>query len=174
MGDISQSSEIMEMRLMELKLFIIEFNKASQLDRSFMRSLLPETKVQFRTKLIDTCIELMGMIDKNTFTNEILRKKIDEIMKVDENISIGQAQKVVNVVMKQYCFILNKENLYKELDCPLDRTTMRHKNTMKTLSKNEYLKYQADFKDRHGLRILADYVYDIQRLNNFLGADAAN
>jgi hypothetical protein len=174
MGSKSKSPTIDDLRLMEFKLFIIEFNKASQLDRSFSNSLSPEIKVRFRTRLIDICLMLMEKIDKNEFSNKILREKIVELSNVHENISIGQAQKVINVVMKQYCFLLGKSNLYTELDCPLDSTTMRHKNTMKNLSMDDYLRYQVKFDEKYELRILADYVYDKKRLQTFLNNHAAN
>ena len=55
-----------DMREKELKLFIIEYNKASQLDRSFSKSNLSKNKKkEFRKQLISSCIMLMEMIDKN-------------------------------------------------------------------------------------------------------------
>ncbi len=163
-----QKQEVEAMRTLELKLFIIEFNKASQLDRSFGQSLAPGEKRTFRKALIDTCFDLMDLVDDDGFTNAILRNRIEDLTKISKSISFGQAQKVVNVVLKQYCFILGKANLYKELDCPLDSTTMQGRHSMKDLTKEQYETYQSEFEGRHdGLRILEDMAYDTQRIQTF-------
>jgi len=171
---ILQEKTISEMRDMELKLLIIEYNKASQLDRSFSKTkLTKEKKKLFRKKLIENCIFLMKSIDDGSLTNKLIREKIKELKNIDDNISFGQAQKVINVSLKQYCFITMKENLLKELDCPLDSTTMKsygimNKNMIKVTEK-DYLKYQDIFKEEfNGNRILKDCIYDENRINNFL------
>jgi len=162
------------MRKMEMKLLIIEFNKASQLDRSFSNTKLSDhKKVEFREKLLEYCILLMEKIDNETLVNNDVREKIRELAKIDNNISFGQAQKVINVTLKQYCFIVNKGNLLKELDCPLDSTTMKgykikHKK-MIDVNEDDYLEYQNIFNEEFdGLKILKDSKYDEIRIHNFL------
>jgi len=50
-----------KMREMEIKLLIIEYNKASQLDRSLSKTNLSHNKkIEFRKKLLIICIELMN------------------------------------------------------------------------------------------------------------------
>jgi len=167
-------NQLLEMREMEIKLLIIEYNKASQLDRSFSKTeLTDEKKKLFRKKLLENCIFLMKKIDDETLTNDMIRQKIKELKNVDENISFGQAQKVINVCLKQYCFITMKENILKELDCPLDSTTMKsyqiYNNNMLNVNENDYIKYQKLFeKEFHGIRILKDREYDRLRIRNFL------
>lgn len=165
-----------EMRDLELKLLIIEYNKASQLDRSFSKTQLSQTKkIEFRERLLEYCLFLMKKIDDETLKNSDIRGKIRELTKIDENISFGQAQKVINVTLKSYCFIANKENLLKELDCPLDTTTMRGNriihNKMIAVNEDDYLKYQnIYYKEFAGLRILKDCEYDKMRIHNFLNS----
>jgi len=102
--------ELLDMREMELKLLIIEYNKASQLDRSFSKTNLTNDKKKiFRKRLLEICIFLMSKVDDETLTNLIIREKIKELKNIDNNISFGQAQKVINVCLKQYCFITKKE-----------------------------------------------------------------
>jgi hypothetical protein len=160
---------------MELKLLIIEFNKASQLDRSFSKTKLSiQKKYEFRKTLLNYCIELMEKADKGTLINKDIREKIKALSCIDEkNISYGQAQKVINVSLKQYCFILGNENLIKELDCPLDTTTMKgykinHKR-MIDVTEADYIKYQQIFEEENnGIRILKDSKYDDMRINEFI------
>ena len=166
--------ELLEMREMELKLMIIEYNKASQLDRSFSKTnLTDEKKKLFRKCLLETCIFLMNKIDDNTLTNSFIREKIKELKNIDTNISFGQAQKVINVCLKQYCFITKNEKILYELDCPLDSTTMKpyniYNDNMINVNEKDYLEYQKIFeKENNGLRILKDKEYDKMRINNFL------
>jgi hypothetical protein len=168
------NKELLEMREMELKLLIIEYNKASQLDRSFSKtSLTNKKKKLFREKLLEICIFLMNKVDDETLTNLIIRGKIRELKNIDDNISFGQAQKVVNVCLKQYCFITKKNKLLYELDCPLDSTTMKPYNilndNMLNVNEKDYLDYQKMFeKENNGIRILRDKEYDKKRINNFI------
>ena len=97
-----------EMHEMELKIFIIEYNKASQVDRSFGKTLKPKIKEQFREELLAACLYLIKKVDDSTIDNTLIRKKIKDLTKIDKNISYGQAQKVINLCLKQYCFITKK------------------------------------------------------------------
>ena len=171
------NKELAEMREMELKLLVIEFNKATQLDRSFSKTKLTnKNKKLFREKLLESCLELMNKIDNETLTNEMIRGKIRKLKNIDKNISFGQAQKVINVSLKQYCFITKaKEKILCELDCPLDSTTMKgygiSNNNMKNVCEKNYLEYQKKFEDEFGMRILKDREYGIMRMGNFFSKD---
>jgi len=169
------NNNIAHMRTMELKLLIIGFHQGTQLDRSFSRTKLSQkNKREFRKRLLEYCIFLMKKVDNETLKNSDIRRKIRELTKIDtNNISFGQAQKVINVTLKQYCFVMNKENLLKELDCPLDTTTMKgyrinHKK-MIDVNEKDYLEYQDFYyKEFGGIRILKDCSYDEIRIRNFL------
>jgi len=161
-----------EMREKELELFIIEFNKGSQLDRSFKRSNLGnEQKIEFRRELVKSCKKLIKRIDNGTLKNMHIRNEIARLKNIDINISYGHAQKVVNVCLKQYCFLTNKSDLIKELDCPLDSTTMKKckidNDSMYNVEKEDYLRYQKIFKEEYGEKIFRDIEYDDMRIENF-------
>jgi len=172
---VAKMTELSVMRKMELKLLIIEYNKASQLDRSFSKTKLSvRKKYEFRKTLINYCLELMEKADKGALKNKDIRQKIKSLSNIDpKNISYGQAQKVINVSLKQYCFILGNEKLIKELDCPLDTTTMKgckikHKK-MIDVNEDDYLKYQQIFEEENnGIRVLKDSKYDDMRINEFI------
>lgn len=153
------------MELMEKKLFIIEFNKGSQLDRSFGKNITRKNKEIFRKKLVNSTLYLMKLIDKNKLRNKDIRKKIYGLARIG-GVSVGQAQKVINVSLKVYCFLKNKK-LLKELDCPLDSTTMDGKHKMKEVDKKLYEYYQNKFKKEEKIRILRDIQYDLKRLDSF-------
>ena len=151
---------------------IIEFNKGSQLDRSFKRSnLCKEQKIEFRKELVKSCKRLLEKVDNNTLKNVHIRKEISNLEKIDKKISFGQAQKVINVCLKQYCFLMNKSKLIKELDCPLDSTTMQdcgvNNKSMYNVEREDYIKYQKIFKKKSKVKIFRDIDYDVIRIENF-------
>ena len=163
--------EIREMREKELKLFVIEFNKGSQIDRAF-RNITKEKKKAFRQALLRETIYLFSKVDEGSLKNEDIFNSIKKVKDIDKNISFGQAQKVINVAVKQYCFITKqKENILQELDCPLDSITMKgygiKNRKMCNVSETDYVEYQKHFKEERGLKVLKDNEYDDNRINNF-------
>jgi hypothetical protein len=99
-------SELEKMRLLELQLFVIEFGRASQLGRSISKNKR-KPKSGFREALVKTCLSLIKEMDDNELSNVKIRREIKKLsMKYD--VSYGQAQKVVNVCLKQYMFLTQK------------------------------------------------------------------
>jgi hypothetical protein len=168
--------EIREMQDKELKLFVIEFNKGAQIDRSFRKDITKEKKKAFREALLRETISLFSKIDDGSLKNEDIFNSIKKVKDIDKNISFGQAQKVINVAVKQYCFITKqKENILQELDCPLDSITMKgcgiKNKTMCNVSEEDYVNYQKHFKEERGLKVLKDGKYDDNRINNFINRE---
>lgn len=163
-------TELEELRLLELQLFIIEFNRASQLDRSISKNS-NEPKSGFRKGLVKTCLDLISLVDAGTISNMEIRKKIRSLSQ-KYSVSYGQAQKVINVCLKQYVFLTQKFDCVKELDCPLDSTTMKgchiSHNKMCSVDESDYIQYQDLFDQRYNPRILKDEIYDKQRICNYI------
>jgi len=59
---MKDSNKLEKMRLLELKLFIIEFIRASQLDRSISKNV-SKPKAGFREGLVNTCLMLIQMME---------------------------------------------------------------------------------------------------------------
>jgi Ni2+-binding GTPase involved in maturation of urease and hydrogenase len=153
------------MREKELKLMIIVNNKACRLDQAFAKTQVPpEKKRQFREKLLDYSIALMAKIDDNTITTADIRQKIRDLTAIDGRISYGQAQKVLNISLKQYCFITNKIDLIQELDCPYDL----YSEEMDHVNEAAYVHYQTQLEQEKGIKILKDLEHDDNRISNFL------
>jgi hypothetical protein len=161
-----------KMRHLELQLFVIEFSRASQLDRSFSNSHKP--KSGFRKGLVKTCLDLISLVDVGTISNMEIRKKIKSLSQ-KYGVSYGQAQKVVNVCLKQYVFLTQKFDCVNELDCPLDSTTMNgchiSHNKMYSVKEEDYKNYQNLFDKKFALKVLKDEEYDKQRINNYVGGE---
>lgn len=163
--------ELDKMRVLELKLFVIEFNRASQLDRSIAKNTCDFNKSEFRKELVEVCLCLMKKIDDGSLSNKIIRKKIKHISE-KYNVSYGQAQKVVNVCLKQYMFLTRNYGVVSELDCPLDSVTMKgyaiSNDRMSSVNEFDYKEYQTRFNDDYDLKILKDKTYDEQRIEKFM------
>lgn len=161
-------SEIEKMREVEKDVMIAELTKASQLGRS--TRLNREGKNKLNNDLISAIKRLRERVDNNNIKNSAIRTEIVNLSKTT-GISIGQAQKVINVYLKSYCFLCDKSiEIIKELDCPLDSTTMKSKNTMKGVKTiEEYKEWQDKFEEECGIRILKDLEYDNTRLREFKG-----
>jgi hypothetical protein len=116
---------------------------------------------------------LFSKIDDGSLKNEEIFNSIKKVKDIDKNISFGQAQKVINVAVKQYCFITKqKENILQELDCPLDSITMKGYKDIKNrkmcnVSEEDYVNYQKHFKEEFGLKVLKDGKYDDNRIAEF-------
>lgn len=140
-----------QMRQLELDLFIIAFAKESQIDRSLASCNPPlsdDEKENFNKRLLKKCNVLLSKVDDSSITNDLIRTSIGELQSENPKISFGQAQKVINVVLKQYCFIRHVDpKILKELDCPLDSTTMKKQNSMKEVDSIIYEKYQKGFEE---------------------------
>ena len=151
---------------------MIEFSRASQLDRSFSNSHKP--KSGFRKGLVKTCLDLISLVDAWTISNMEIRKKIKSLSQ-KYGVSYGQAQKVVNVCLKQYVFLTQKFDCVNELDCPLDSTTMNgchiSHNKMCSVKEDDYKNYQNLFEKQFALKVLKDEEYDKQRINNYVGGE---
>lgn len=166
-------SKLEKMRLLELQLFIIEFNRASQLDRSISKNS-NEPKSGFRKALVKTCLALIKEMDDKTLSNVKIRKGIKNLSE-KYGVSYGQAQKVINVCLKQYMFLTQKYEFATELDCPLDLTTMKgchiSHNKMCSVKEDDYKNYQNLFEKQFALKVLKDEEYDKQRINNYVGGE---
>jgi transcriptional regulator with XRE-family HTH domain len=163
--DIHTDTQLQAMREKELKLWIISNNKISRLDQAFAKTNLPpDKKKTFREKLLEYTLFLIGKIDDNTITNNDIRKKIEDLKNIDPRITYGQAQRVLNVCLKQYCFISNKLNAIKELDSPYDIYNGR----MLHMGEEDYRIYQNFLERENRMRILNDLEYDDFRITVFL------
>ena len=65
-------------------------------------------------------MRLIPKIDSNSIASSDIRNAIKELSE-KSGVSIGAAQKPINVYLKFYCAIQNKrEEILRELDCPID------------------------------------------------------
>jgi len=137
---MENQEKIEKMREDVKNILVATFYKETQLGRSISSSNKDFKKVinkEFKRDLLNSVIKLRNLVDKGTIRNLDIR---DEIKSLSEKtgVSIGQSQKVINVYLKFYCLFLDKPlEIIKELDCPLDSTTMERKQKMKNVKSME-------------------------------------
>ena len=112
-------------------------------------------------------VVLTKKVDDNSIKNEDIRKAIIELRKFCS--SIGASQKVINVYLKFYCIISNKDDkILQELDCPIDSEVIKYYNLKKirliNLDLKEYKIMQEELRKREGMRIIAEIkAYDTKK-----------
>ncbi|MGA3020735.1 MAG: hypothetical protein ABSD68_02185 [Candidatus Micrarchaeales archaeon] len=115
---------------------------------------------------------LITKVDANTIKNADIRSAIKKLAKESGfNDKVGASQKVINVYLKYYCAIANKNrNIMKELDCPID-SLIRSDNkkvpnvNLKNMSYTDYVKSQNVLEGKYGMRVIADIPsYDKRKL----------
>lgn len=125
----------------------------------YRRTIKKGQKEAYRSKLRDITIRLVEKVDNNTITYEDIMGAIKELRNYCD--SIGAAQKVINVYLKFYSVISNKDDrVLKELHCPIDSFVISknhlNKIPLNRLSLTEYVEMQKILQKRYGMRILAD------------------
>jgi hypothetical protein len=138
------------------------FHKESLLGRS-TKSNDDTAKLAFKKRLFDTILSLVEKVENGTLANIDVRAGICRLAE-EADVTTGQAQKVVNVYLKYYCVLRDKQSLIKELDCPIDSRIVKH--VWKQLTPED----KVDIENRlslaqHGVRLNWIFFSEITRLN---------
>lgn len=125
----------------------------------------------FKQELFKEIEKLVELIDKKKLKNENVLKSIQSLASKCQ-ISIGQSQKCINVILK-YHYYLNDYNreIIRELDCPLDSIILKkigfQKIKLCNLNLKEYKCFQLKISNLVGkkeFKIDFDKEWDKQNL----------
>jgi len=138
------------------------FHKESQLGRS-AKSNDDMAKLVFKKRLFDTILSLVEKVETGALTNIDVRSGIRRLAE-EADVTAGQAQKVINVYLKYYCVLRDKQSLIKELDCPIDSGIVKH--VWKQLTPED----KVDIENRlslaqHDVKLNWIFFSEITRLN---------
>lgn len=149
------------------------FYKEAQLGRS-----LGKNNHVFKRELLKAIVKLSKKVDTSALKNADIRNSIKKVS-ARSGVSLGQAQKVINVYLKYYCILSGKPpSVIRELDCPLDGKILS-RYTTKGLRKislramrdfDNYVAWQDHLKViGNGVRLWPDIqTYDKKRIESFL------
>ena len=131
----------------------------------YRRTIPKEKKEKYQQNLKKIIIDLIIKIDSGTLKNEDIRGKIKKLAEIAD-VSIGAAQKTINVYLKFYCIVSNKsDDILKELDCPIDSKVQKNnplkRISLKDINFDNYVNMQNILEKKYDLSIIADFeAYD--------------
>jgi len=162
------NKEIEKMRENFKDIIVASFYKETQVNRSIHSSKRDGKEIDvdiYKKLLLESIRRLRKLVDDSSIKNSNIRKEVKELAE-KTGVSIGQAQKVINVYLKFYCLLKDCPlEVIKELDCPLDSTTMERKQKMKNVfTMKDYVNWQNKFEKDFGIRLLRDNEYDLNRM----------
>ena len=154
--------------IQQKSIYLVLLN-ATMILRSIGKSLKNKEKLkQFKILTFKQIEFLAKKIDDGNLKEQHILTSIREI--VDScNISFGQAQKAINVLLK-YHFYLNKhkdDNLKNVLDCPLDSKILKKLQIKKSLTKineEDYIEIQKIISQQGQSKLDYDLFWDRQNL----------
>jgi hypothetical protein len=128
----------------------------------------------FKRLVFDSADEIIGVLEKNIsiFDENFISKKIENVA-INSGATIGQAQKAINVLLKNYFILSNKQNktILEKLHCPIDSVVLnglgyeKKTNLTKLNTINEYNQIQKLIQNEtHNTKIEFDNIWDLQHL----------
>lgn len=130
---------------------------------------------EFKRAVFGTVESLAEKIDSGTITNKFIIIEIDKLLRKfkKSEISFGQVQKPINVLLKFHFYLCTKQipKVKKELDCPLDSVVMEElkcRVSLAQMNKTQYLNIQTSIlsfeykNEKFKTKIDADVFYDLK------------
>jgi len=157
------------MTIYQKSVYLIVFN-ATMILRKL--GLNEEDRKKFKKQVFAKLENLTQKIDNETLTEYDIRNAIRELSE-EFNISFGQAQKPINVILKYHFFLTRDNNspVKKKLDCPLDSIILKKLNRsgyrLKSIDEQVYIELQNEiYSKTNRCRIDFDIEWDIQNLRD--------
>ncbi len=147
--------------------YLIIFN-ATMISRSVGKSLKGNKSVKdFKIRVFEKLNRLTDLMNTDRLTEDNILDSIKELS--DEfQISFGQAQKPINVILKYHFYLTSKDDIKKILHCPIDSVILKILNkkgiSLTRIGKEKYLEIQQEIQNRCPSRIEFDTQWDEQHL----------
>lgn len=157
------------MTLQQKSVYVIILN-ATMILRSIGRTLKRNhrgTTADYKRSLFRKLERLTACMDNKSLTEAQIVRAIRSLA-AEFDISIGQSQKAINVILKYHFYLSAKQNkkMRKVLHCPVDRITLRglkwKKISLNNLEIKEYRNIQRKIADICKNRIDFDDGWDEQ------------
>lgn len=159
----------MSLTVHQRSVYLIIFN-ATMISRSVGKSIKGKRDIKdFKVCVFKKLESLTGLMDNNELTEGDILQAIEKISN-EFQISWGQAQKPINVILKYHFYLTRKDDnrTKKILHCPLDSVIMQKINKegiwLTNIQKTQYLEIQKDIGKLCFPRIEFDDQWDKQHL----------
>lgn len=165
---------ITHLQQIQLNLYI-DVYRTTQIGRSIGKTMKDKDLYKrYKKALFSEIDTLCKKMDFKKLTNSDIRESIGKLSE-KYDISFGQSQKAINVILKVHCKLYNRNNINqvkKELDCPLDSIVLKELgekiSLKKIIDKSAYCNYQDKIERRvEKYRIDFDDIYDKKHAKGF-------
>jgi len=148
--------------IQQKSVYLIIFN-ATMIARSLGKTLKEEELKKYKVELFNQLDNLTGKIDNETLKESDILKAIEDLAN-QFNISWGQSQKAINVILKYHLLLNSKQKSKSVLHCPLDSIILKELEikplSLAKMDKNKYLEIQTKINERYKDKIDFDIKWD--------------
>jgi len=162
----------MTLSIYQKSVYLIIFN-ATMIARSIGKIIKKnsgrKTLNDFRNNVFKEIEKLTQLIDSGKLKEKHLFETMDNISK-KFNISYGQAQKPINVILKFHFYLTKNtnKNIKKVLHCPIDSIILkfikRSSWTLSKIEKEKYKEFQELIEKQSSCKVEFDIQWDKQHL----------
>ena len=143
---------------------------ATMILRSLGKSLSRKKSLkEFKRKLFEKLDKLTDLLNDGKLTEGHIIASIKALSQ-EFDISFGQAQKPINVILKYHFYLTRNKNqrTQKVLHCPIDSFILGELNeraiSLTKIKDKEYRKFQQEIQNQNSIRIEFDTKWDEQHL----------
>ena len=164
----------MVLTIYQKSVYLIIFN-ATMISRSVGKSLKSNNSGKslkdFKVSIFQELDVLTRKMDASQLTENDILSSIRNLAE-KFNVSFGQAQKAINVILKYHFYLTNNEDnkIKNILHCPIDSVVLKNllggSSPLTNIDEGLYIKIQNSIKLRGETRIDYDIVWDNQHLKD--------
>ena len=163
----------MTLSVHQKSIYLILFN-ATMISRSVGKTLKATGRAKlasFKIRVFEEVESLIAAMDTGTLTEPAIMGSIQALAN-EFGISVGQAQKAINVILKYHFYLTRPEDqaIRRVLHCPIDSVVQKrlHRRVipLTRIGMTEYVALQQEIQSRSLCRLDFDTVWDEQHLHD--------
>lgn len=163
----------MALKLEEKSVYLMIFN-ATMIARSVGKTFNGNDRKlkEWKKETFKEIKKLTGRMDEENLTEGDILSSIERLSSEFE-ISWGQAQKPINVILKYHFYLSDyrDKDIKKALHCPIDSKILgeagRTNLTLTEMDKEEYLEIQKEIEEEEPIKIEFDEKWDEEKLKEW-------
>lgn len=162
----------MPLTIHQKSVYLIIFN-ATMISRSVGNRLKKSRKTlkDFKVRVFQELDRLTGLMDDGQLIENDITQSIEKL-RTEFQISFGQAQKAINVILKYHFYLTRGEEdtVKRALHCPVDSVILKELDrrgiSLAGMDRTTYAEIQRDIEERSPSRIEFDTRWDTQHLRD--------
>lgn len=159
----------MALTIYQRSIYLIIFN-ATMISRSVGKNITAGKSVKdFKVRVFEKLEMLTNKMDMGKLIEKNIVDSINDLSE-EFQISFGQAQKPINVILKYHFYLTKDHNdpIKKALHCPIDSLILKKLDksgiSLTKITKEKYLELQKEIQSHYDTRIEFDTHWDEQHL----------